>query len=144
MKDPVLLLSIFPSIRPSIFLPTYLPTYLSIHLLSIYLSIYPSIHPSIHPSIYPSIHPSIYLSIYLSTYLPISETLFICVALAALELALETRLALNSEIHLLLPPSGVLGLKTCTLLPGKTQFLKVYRSSLFLNNQKHQSRTALS
>jgi hypothetical protein len=32
------------------------------------------------------------------------ETGFLCVALAVLELTLQTRLALNSEIHLPLPP----------------------------------------
>jgi hypothetical protein len=32
------------------------------------------------------------------------ETGFLCVALAVLELTLETRLASNSEIHLPLPP----------------------------------------
>ena len=32
------------------------------------------------------------------------ETRFLCVALAVLELTLETRLAANSEILLLLPP----------------------------------------
>jgi hypothetical protein len=33
------------------------------------------------------------------------ETGFLCVALGVLELTLQTRLALNSEIHLPLPPN---------------------------------------
>ena len=43
----------------------------------------------------------IYIFIYLFWFF---ETRFLCVALAALELSLQTRLALNSEIHLPLPP----------------------------------------
>jgi hypothetical protein len=35
------------------------------------------------------------------------ETGFLCVVLAVLELTLQTRLASNSEIHLLLPPECV-------------------------------------
>jgi hypothetical protein len=45
----------------------------------------------------------------------ISETAFLCAALAVLELTLQTRLASNSEIHLL-SASCVLGLKTCTTM----------------------------
>jgi hypothetical protein len=43
----------------------------------------------------------IYLFIYLFWF---SETGFLCVALAVLELTLQTRLASNSEIRLPLPP----------------------------------------
>jgi hypothetical protein len=44
------------------------------------------------------------LYIYIYIYIYIYETGFLCIALAVLELALQTRLALNSEICLPLPP----------------------------------------
>ena len=37
-------------------------------------------------------------------YIYVFETGFLCIALAVLELALEARLASNSELHLPLPP----------------------------------------
>jgi hypothetical protein len=43
------------------------------------------------------------------------ETGFLCVALAVLELTLESNLNLNPEIHLLLPPKY---LKMCTTMPS--------------------------
>ena len=58
---------------------------------------------------YHKVYPFVYLIIYLLVYLIIYfgfffETEFLCITLAVLELTLQTRLALNSEICLPLPP----------------------------------------
>jgi hypothetical protein len=42
--------------------------------------------------------------LFLFLFLFFFETGFLCIALAVLDLTLQTRLALNSEIHLPLPP----------------------------------------